>query len=74
MGVCLVSIILKSQCLSSNKYINEILELESIFGEKDWQAVQHTLVAVIIPALKAAQELYEDSSQDITKNIITLSW
>jgi len=55
------------------KYINELIQLESIFGEKDWQATQTTLNELIIPSLNAAQELYDDCAEDRTRAKVIIS-
>lgn len=44
--------------------INELIQLESIFNEKDWKAPMHILNNIILPALAVANDLYNDSIED----------
>ncbi len=55
------------------RLINEIINLKSIFADKDWNLPQSTLRDIIIPALKAAEELFYDNCKNRfeAKNILS---
>lgn len=55
------------------RYIHEIIQLESIFGEKYWQSTQTILNEMILPALKAAKELSDDSFENREESKFILS-
>lgn len=54
----------KDDLMQVIKKINEIIQLESIFNEKDWKAPKHVLNDTILPALAVANDLYNDSVED----------